>query len=370
MIQTYRVIRSNWHKNHRQHGGLGAVARCLAGTLAIRSGLTSQRAPAPAVEVLTFSVVPWMTVLWARLLRQALDDGDATVRDKAVRDPAVRDAAILIGDCSGGLGRVRRAADPGIRVLPCLNDHHGDKIDLFLARLCAAPYVLIADDDVFWLDGEPLAWALARLDEDPRVAAVSLRPRRVVSTPLQRDGVDQPMGSHCLIIRLDLWRRERLSFAVAPPPAGSDWFYDTGDLANRELLRRGYRVVIAPPEIERGFVAFDGVSAWVLKIQGHSPERLASTLADFPVRQEKALQAVHCARGLAALIAEAGLAVAPPEIVPAARLAAAERVIEAQMPAADRAAARRAVEERLGWIRGRLRARAPASAGAREQARR
>lgn len=340
MIRTLRVIRSNWSKNHRHHGGIRAVARCLLGTLALRAGLLAARRAEPAaVEVVTFSVVPWMTALWARLLGQALSHD--------------RDARILIGDCSGGLGKARRGlvADPRVRILPCLNDHHGHKIDLFLARLCRAPYVVVADDDVFWLDDEPLAWAFAQLDGDPLVAAVSLVPRRDVSSALKSDNVARPMGSHCLVIRRDLWRRERLSFAVAPPPAGVDWFYDTGDLANRELLLRGYRVVIAGPEIERHLVAFDGISSWILKIQGHPVGRLGTAVADIPVRQRKALQAIHLARGMPPLVARVAHTESVPEIVAASRLDAAERVIEPHMSSLDRAAAHRMVAESLGRIR-------------------
>ncbi len=341
MIRTYRVIRNNWRKNHSHHGGVRAVTRCLLGTLALRAGLASRRRTDAAIEVLTFSVVPWMTALWARLLGRALVN---------------RDAEMLIGDCSGGLGDSQRRliADPRVRVIPCLNDHHGDKIDLFLARLCRAPFVVIADDDVFWLSDEPLTWALDQLSGDRRVAAVSLLPRKEVSEALRKDDITEPMGSHCLVIRLDLWRRERLSFAVAPrPPGVDDWFYDTGDFANRELLRRGYQVVAAPPEIERHLAAFDGVSSWILKLHGHSPGQLASAVTDIPIRQRKALQAVLFARGLAALLAEIGPAPLRPEIVPPPRLAAAERVVEAHMSASDRAAVRREVEGTLNRLRER-----------------
>ncbi len=345
MIRTARLIRHEWGRNHRHHGGVAAVARCLAGSLAVRSGLAARRRRAAEVEVLTFSVVPWLTTLWARLLGQVL---------------AARDAEVLIGDGSGGIGEEHRGvmAPACVRVVPCLNRHHGEKIDLFLARVCRASYVVVADDDVFWLDGEPLAWALAELEADPRVAAVSLKPRRVVSSPLERDGVTEPMGSHCVVVRRELWRRERLSFAVASPPEGvDDWFYDTGDLANRELLRRGYRVAIAPPELEERFAAFDGVSAWVLKLQGQSPERLSASVEGIPVRQTKALQAIHCVRGLAALLADARLRPAAPGIVPAERLAAAERMLGSHVSAADRDDVRRGVEATLQQIRDRLLAR-------------
>lgn len=345
MIRTYRLIRSNWSRNHRHQGGVGAVARCLMGTLALRAGVISLPRTRPAtVETVSFSVVPWMTSLWARLLLKVLSQ---------------HDVELLIGDSSGGLGESHRQLIGGdrTRVIPCLNNHHGEKIDLFLAKLCRAPYVLIADDDVFWLDDEPLTWAIAQLEADPRVAVVSLRPREGVSSVLRSDGLAMAMGSHCLVVRRELWMRERLSFVVAPAPSGAeDWFYDTGDLANVELLRRGYQIVFATPEIERHLVPFDGVSSWILKLQGRSPDRLAATIRSIPVRWKKALEAIRVARGLSNLAVELRLSPSRPEIVSASRLSAAQDVLEVGMPAADRDAIYRGVDERLGRVRDRLRA--------------
>ncbi len=144
---------------------------------------------------------------------------------------------------------------------------------------------MIADDDAFWLDAEPLTWALAQIEADPRVAVVSLKPRREVSGAMTQANITEPMGSHCLVIRPELWRCEGLSFAVAPPPGIDDWFYDTGDLANRELLRRGYRVVIAPRELERHFVAFDAARRGVESGLGRIRDRLLE-LETTTARQE------------------------------------------------------------------------------------
>ncbi len=341
MLKTYRVIRKNWRKNHSRHGGFKAVARCLRGTLALRAGL-GRPTESSDLEVLTFSVVPWMTALWTRLLKGAIED---------------HKPKILIGDCSGGIGEPHLAlfGEAGVEVHACLNEHHGDKIDLFLARLCRAPYVLVVDDDIFWLDDSPLRWAMAEMDRDPDVAVASLRPRGAASSVMRHDGIQRPMGSHCLLIRRELWVRERLSFAVAPPPPGAEtWFYDTADFANRELLRRGYRVALATPEVESHFVAFDGVSAWILKIQGHSPAGVEAAVADMPVRQEKAWQAILICRGLAALLSELRPRAKTPEIVAEADLDAAESVIEAHMDPADRAENAEIVEQKLEQIRRSL----------------
>ncbi len=341
MIRTLRILKNNWRKNHRHHGGFTAASRCLAGTLAIRAGLLPRGARDVEVSALTFSVVPWMTALWARLLRPALGGHDHEV---------------LIGDCSGGIGRGHHGLVGGdARVIPCLNEHHGDKIDLFLARLCRAPYVLIADDDVFWLDARPLEWALAQLEADPRIGAVSLLPRYMVSDVLRQDDITQAMGSHCLVIRRELWQREQLAFAVVPAQPGQYWFYDTGDFANRELLRRGYRVAIADEDLGRHLAAFDGISAWILKLRGQQPDELAASIADIPARQGKAQQALYFAQGLAALLAERGLGPEEVAIVPATRLEAAERVLGSHLSARERDDIHRAVETKLDRVRDRLR---------------
>ncbi len=341
MIRSYRLIRNNWRRNHRHHGGARAVARCLAGTLVVKSGLLRLRRETPTVEILSFSVVPWMTALWARL---------------AGRASSGVSAEILIGDCSGGLGAPhRRLAGSSLRVIPCLNAHHGKKIDLFLSRVCRAPYVVIADDDVFWLGREPLAWALAELEADPLTAAVSLWPRRRPSRVMRLEGIEQPMGSHCVMIRRALWHREGLSFAVAPPPPGAgEWFYDTADLANCEILKRGYRIASAAPDTRRHLAAFDGASSWILKLQGHSPEELLAVAAEYPERQKKAWQAILIARGLTLLVAKIIPGSATPEIVSAQRLDTAERVLADLMPTGDRTAARQEVEETLRRLHERL----------------
>lgn len=296
-MNNFRVARENWAKNHRHQGGLGALLRCWRGQRALAAGsFPRPDAPPGELEVLTFSVVPWLTALWARAFEPAL---------------AAHDSRLLVADSSGGfrgpwrdfLGRVP------LRVLPCLNHHHGEKLDLFFTEVCRGELVLICDDDIFFPPVEagsgpaPLEWAVERFAEDPGLAVVSLAPRTLVSSVLQ-GRLEEPMGSSCILVRRSLWLREGLSFRMAPAPEGqgSDWFYDTGDLANVELLRRGHRVLVAPPRIRAGLVPLEAISAWVLKAQKHPPRRLAQ-IADLPVRRTKALRALTTARGLAGLAA-------------------------------------------------------------------
>ena len=284
-MRNLRTARENWAKNHRHHGGLQALLRCWRGQRALETEPASPpMEPSPGVEMLTFSVVPWLTALWSRCLHRALSD----LRPR-----------LVVGDCSGGLGP--SGSDPAGRgataVYPCLNHHHGEKLDLFFSKVCSSELVLVCDDDIFWLRGEPMEWALDRFAEDPNLAVVSLAPRTLVSSVLEGQ-VEEPMGSSCLLVRRSLWLREELSFRMAPGPRGKDWFYDTCDLANVELLRRGYGVRTAPAEIRDGLVPLEAISAWILKAQKHSPERLAR-IADLPVRRTKALRALTTAHRLA-----------------------------------------------------------------------
>jgi len=82
--------------------------------------------------------------------------------------------------------------------------------------------------------------------------------------------------------------------------------------------------------------------------------RLAATVADIPVRQQKALGAIYVARGLSAMLTALEISPSPPVIVAPSRLDAAERVLECLVPGPLRTAARRVVEEGLGRISDRL----------------
>ncbi len=266
-----RRLYHEWWRNYRLRSGLPGLVTGLAGSL--RLGRQARR---PAIlcdsglEIVTFSVIPGLTRLWARFLVPALADVDSR---------------ILIGDCSGGL-RSFAAHRRRIRVIPIFNHAHGIKLDLFVNGPCRAPLVAICDDDVFWLNRRPLSWALEQLASRPRLAAVSLYPRGTLK-PVLAGKVEQPMGSFCLVIRRDVWIREKLSFRSHDPSgAGSyDWTYDTADLAHVELLARGYEVAVAPPEIRADLAPLEGVSNWALKLQKHDGDMSRLLQTDLRLRK-------------------------------------------------------------------------------------
>lgn len=319
------TARRDWRRVHQHHGGVAAVARCLTGTAAVRLGHGPQTFQG-RVESLTFSVVPHLTRLWLETAQEAWNDG-------------VQRA--VVGDCSGGLNLSESPCGTlEVATVPFLNLHHGAKLDTFLRRRCSATYVLVCDDDVLWRDDVPLRWALAELQRDADAVVASLMPRRTVSSVLQ-GRLEAPMGSDCLLIDRQAWLREDLSFQVVFPAAeeGYDWFYDTGDWAHLEILRRGLRVVVAPPEIRQRLLAFDGVSSWLLRFQDPTPGALHKSLEGIPERQDKAFRTL--------LLAEAVGTAGAGDLVSRDALVRAGSVLDDLLSEEHKAALRREEEPRL-----------------------
>jgi hypothetical protein len=115
-----------------------------------------------------------------------------------------------------------------------------------------------------------------------------------------RGKVDVAMGSYCLIVRREMWLHEGLSFQMAQPEGKYNWFYDTADLANVQLIERGYHIAIAPPEIREHMATLEAISTWTLKIQKYRGD-IREAVGHIAIRQEKALRAVLALWGLARL---------------------------------------------------------------------
>jgi hypothetical protein len=276
---------SSWHSVYEPNGGLPAVRRCMNGTIAVLSGRIAKPAERIDTEVVTFSVVPKLTAAWSLFMNGAL--GGSSHR-------------VLVGDCSGGL-----EANAFIRseVYPIYNFLHGRKLDYFIKRVAISDYVIISDDDIMWLSAAPYNYARKVFEENPDCAVVSLKPRQELSS-LLKDHVDEAMGSFCLVIRRDVWLKEGLSFKMqkAPKDKQYEWFYDTADFANIELVKRGYSVHIAPEEIRQELVAIEGASTWLLKVQKHKGE-IEPLIKGIPVRQQKAYDVLLFTEALGALLA-------------------------------------------------------------------
>ncbi len=328
-----RLLYADWWKVYRYHGSRSAWT-CLRGSRNLAR--TATRSTAAGVQFLTFSVVPRLTSLWLASLHRAFGADCPQV---------------TIGDCSGALDR-HLAPSPSVTILPLLNQHHGEKLDLLVERACSGQLLVVCDDDIFWLDREPLDWALAQLQHDERLAVVGVVPKAKVSSVLQGK-VELPMGS-LMVLRRDLWLREGLSFRVRDPEPGdaARWIYDTGEYAQVELGRRGYRVALGGTEQRRHLVAFEAISSWALKVQKRRG-RIAPAIANVPLRQEKLLRVVAVARGLAEIV-RATCPEVSADLVPAPLLDRAEAIGQRHLGAERDAAIRHEAAEELARVRPAL----------------
>lgn len=340
ILKDFNLIHREWNKVYRHNGGLAALARCLHGTNHILSNDFSfpQIRSSGEIECLTFSVVPLLTILWSFYIKHALVDTlDQTI----------------IGDCSGNLQLTESV--PSTKVYPLLNYAHGEKLDLFLQKVCSSKFILICDDDIFWLDQSPIAWALDKLKEDPKTVVVSLMPRGH-SSELMQEKVGRPMGSYCLVINRELWLKENLSFRIVKPPSelGYDYFYDTADYAQRQILERGYQVVIAPPEIRSSLITFEGVSSWYLRIQRHAGNINKYIQIDPKIRPEKALRVIVALRGFIQLAIDQRLHLPVDYLIPPQFLAKAEKQCQSLLVEHGVGLLQLEVERKLNILRNRF----------------
>ena len=231
--------------------------------------------PADNVQSVTCSVVPGLTRIWSTLFLRATEDWQTEV---------------IMADCSGGTA-AWASSEPRIQRIPLFNASHGAKLDLLVSRVCSARLVVISDDDIFWMDGKALGWAIEQLESRPRLAAVSFYPRESTK-PILAGKVDQPMGSFCLVIRREVFVREGISFACVATGDGSyEHTYDTADRAHLELLNRGYEIEIAPEASNGSLCTIEGVSTWSLKLQKHGVKVVKQLQTS--LRAEKAFR-VYC----------------------------------------------------------------------------
>lgn len=246
--ETWRSLPHEWKRIYRFHG-LFAMVRCLIGTKRLMNLEFTERNDNGILDCLTFTIIPEISILWKTFLMNALGE---------------QNKSVLIGDSSG---KFPKNSTDIIQVLPIFNLNHGTKLDLFMQKVCHAEYVLVCDDDIFWMDDEPLKYALKRFSDNNNLAVLSLQPRPERHSQLA-EYVGQPMGSYCLIIKRAIWLKEKLSFRYFKPDGQQKpiYYFDTADYANLWLVQNGYEVEIAPEEIREHLVTFYGTSMWGIKI--------------------------------------------------------------------------------------------------------
>ena len=211
-----------------------------------------------------------------------------------------KNITITVGDCSGGINI--KFDQSKVRCIPFLNLDHGKKLDIFINKVCDSEFVLICDDDIFFIDSSSINYALKRFDENPKLAAISLFPRpdskkrikeysQIYSNRKTENKINDLIGSYCFVIRKKIWVEEGLSFQQVKP---KNWrkvgnFFDTCDFANYQLIELGYKIKIAPKEFKENLIVFTSLSLWGLRIQ-HSRGRINSVIRDRPDEYEKAYQ--------------------------------------------------------------------------------
>ena len=208
--------------------------------------------PSQKPALFTMNILPPMMTVWHHCARKYLADS----------------VDIVIFDCSGGL---RAGEFPGATVQKFLNRYAATKSDEFVKHIARNRRIAwICDDDIFFVGAGATERVLKELEE-PKTASFSFRPRPWWR--LEIDGATyKPSGSYCIAFHREIFvERERLSLAPArgnPHPANysrAPGNYDTGDLANELLLRKGYLCAILPDEEESRYIAaFSGLSGAVM----------------------------------------------------------------------------------------------------------
>jgi hypothetical protein len=182
---------------------------------------------------------------------------------------------------------------PGARVHKFLNFYAATKCNEFIRHIARHRSVAwLCDDDMFFV-GRGAADIVRREMEKPRTASVSFRPR--IWWHFEIDGQRyEPSGSYCLALNRDMFTREGLSLSPAngnphPPepthrPPGR---YDTFDLANEQLIRKGYRCAIVPGnEAEQCMTGFSGMSGGVMLLSYfRTPEQTLDYFLSPPKQQ-------------------------------------------------------------------------------------
>ncbi|MBP9750964.1 MAG: hypothetical protein KBC95_03905 [Candidatus Peribacteraceae bacterium] len=247
---------------------------------ALRTGLPSLRyyltRPAlPASDRLplfTMNILPPMGRVWYHFARKHLGD----------------QVDITIFDCSG---RLNPAHFPGATVQPFINLYASAKSDEFLYHIARnRTHGWICDDDVFFVSGESLK-VLEREFAVPNTATVSLRARKWWEFDI--DGQPHPVsGSYSIAFDRQIFcDKEKLSLAPADGNTHNRSLngkpltrYDTGDLSNELLLRRGYRCYVSPDdESKRCLASFSGLSGAVILLWLYkTPEEVLAYLTDPP----------------------------------------------------------------------------------------
>ncbi len=199
-----------------------------------------------ALTIFTCSIYPDVTRIWFYCLKKVL---------KGENIP------IVIYDSSGLL---KTEYFPGATLIRFPNVQHGTKIDHFIKHNLKTDLFFLCDDDAFLLSTEPIDYALKWLQQDPKNAIVSLKPR--LWWIIKVGDQEYPtMGSYALFVKSSLIKKHGLSFEAKktdrPEIRNGSGYYDTADYINEYFAKEGYPISIAPEELRNKVPTFFGTSS-------------------------------------------------------------------------------------------------------------
>lgn len=234
----------------------------------------------PDLTMLTFTIHPDQARIWHWFASRAVDSS----------------TLLIIIDCRGSLNP---AHFPGATICRFCNFQHGRKIDYWIYHRVNSKYVWLSDDDVFPIVAGLWPTIHFQFQQDPSIAAVSLRAR---GWELEWPDLKQRcMGPYSLVFDREKFLSEKLSFRWVKTtdeniaPGRSPGRFDVADYAHFQLVLRGYRVDIAETGKVAGFVGVSRAVVRTLKTKGRVLEYIRSQLVDNPNHALGEIEAQYCA---------------------------------------------------------------------------
>ena len=160
VINSFYALIGDWERIYKHQKSIYPLLKSFTGTCKIPFKHFPRKSINNEFEFLTFSVLPSLTSFWLNQL--------STIIKKV-------GFKITIGDCSGDLEK--KKINYQVNIIPIMNFQHGYKLDLFIMHICKSDFIVICDDDIFFLNEEPLSWAKEELIKNKNLAVVSLFPR-------------------------------------------------------------------------------------------------------------------------------------------------------------------------------------------------
>ena len=206
------------------------------------------------LTIFTCSIYPDVTRIWFHCLKKVLR----------------QDRAVVIYDSSGLL---EPKYFPGAKIILHPNVEHGKKIDHFVSNHLETKYFLLLDDDAFLTSSHVIDVGLEWIADSADNVIFSFKPRPWWS--IKVNGVDHlAMGSYALLVKAFPLIDNKLSFSSQKTNRkeirNGSGYYDTADFINEYLLKQGYAIRIAPPELMDLVPTFFGTSSGFLGLYRNS----------------------------------------------------------------------------------------------------